>query len=213
MQPSEREELETEIRTSFDRGDLQRAASVAIRGYGPEIFGLLAMLHRREEDASEVFSRFTENLWRGLPSFGWHCSFRTWAYTVARNASISYRRQVRRRAEVHVPLPEGSELSAIQQEVRTETLSYLRTQRKTRVLALRESLSPEDQTLLVLRVDKRLAWNDLARVMHGEEGELPDDVLKREAARLRKRFQLVKEKLLALGRREGLVGAPGGDDE
>jgi RNA polymerase sigma-70 factor (ECF subfamily) len=212
MDSGEREQLERDIRHSFEQGDLQGAASAAIRGYGPEIFGLLAALHRREADASEVFSRFAENLWRGLPSFGWHCSFRTWAYTVARNASTSYRRQARRRAEVHVPLPEGSELSAIQQDVRSETLSYLRTQRKTRVLALREALSPEDQTLLVLRVDKRLPWNDLARVMHGEEGELADEVVKKEAARLRKRFQLIKEKLYELGRREGLVGTRGDDE-
>ncbi len=35
------------------------------------------------------------------------------------------------------------------------------------------------------------------------------EALKRESARLRKRFQLVKEKLLELGREAGLVG---GDD-
>lgn len=208
MDTNDRAELEAEIRRHWDAGDLQGAAASAVRGYGPEIFGFLIAFHRREDDASEVFSRFTERLWRGLPAFGWHCSFRTWAYTVARNASITYRRQARRRAEVQVPLPEGSELSAIEQEVRSETLSYLRTQRKTRVLALREALSPEDQALLVLRVDKRLAWNDLARVMHGDDSPLPEDQVKKEAARLRKRFQLVKEKLLELGKREGLVGAP-----
>jgi len=55
--------------------------------------------------------------------------------------------------------------------------------------------------LLVLRVDKGLAWNDLARVMYAEDGPLLDDEgLKREAARLRKRFQHVKERLLELKR-------------
>lgn len=53
--------------------------------------------------------------------------------------------------------------------------------------------------LLVLRVDKDLAWNELARVMHPEEAEpLDEEGLKREAARLRKRFQHVKERLLEL---------------
>jgi RNA polymerase sigma-70 factor (ECF subfamily) len=214
MDPLLRDELELEIRRYRDEGELQRAAATAIRGYGPEIFGFLVALHRHEEDAAEVFSRFTESLWRGLPGFEWQCSFRTWAYTIARNASVTYRRETRRRAKVHVPLAGQPELSAIEQKVRSETVSYLRTQRKTRVAALRESLPAEDQMLLVLRVDKQLAWNDLARVMHADDGPpLTEENMKREAARLRKRFQLVKDRLYELGRRDGLIDIdPGRDD-
>jgi RNA polymerase sigma-70 factor (ECF subfamily) len=206
-----REALERDIRRHRDDGEIQRAAAVAIEGYGPEIFGFLVAIHRREDDAAEVFSRFTERVWRGLPAFEWECSFRTWAYTIARNVSATYRREARRRAKRQVPLSDHPELSGLEQRVRSETVSYLRTQRKTRVAALRESLSPEDQTLLVLRVDKQLGWNDLARVMHAgadvDGGTPPDEAnLKREAARLRKRFQLIKEKLYELGRREGLIG-------
>jgi RNA polymerase sigma-70 factor (ECF subfamily) len=61
--------------------------------------------------------------------------------------------------------------------------------------------------LLVLRVDRRLDWNELARVL-GEAGHdaCVDPVsLARESARLRKRFQLVKNKLRELARREGLL--------
>jgi RNA polymerase sigma-70 factor, ECF subfamily len=213
MQPPDRDELERAIRRQFDRGDLDGAAATAIRGYGAEIFGFLVAFHRREQDAAEVFSRFTERLWRGLAGFRWQCSFRTWAYTVARNTSLAYRRQSRQSARWQAPWPDGSELSAAEQRVRSETLSYLRTERKTRIAALRQSLSPEDQTLLVLRVDKQLSWNDLARVMRPEDGPpLTEALLKREAARLRKRFQLVKEKLYELGRRDGLVDRPGDDE-
>jgi RNA polymerase sigma-70 factor, ECF subfamily len=207
MELSQRDELERAIRRDRDEGELQRAAATAIQGYGPEIFGFLVALHRDEQDASEVFSLFTERLWRGLPGFDWQCSFRTWAYVIARNVSVSYRRETRRRARRQIPLSALPELSAIEQKVRSQTVSYLRTQRKTRVAALRQTLSVEDQALLVLRVDRRLAWNDLARVMQGEDGPpLGPEVMKREVARLRKRFQLVKEKLHELGRREGLIG-------
>ena len=89
--------------------------------------------------------------------------------------------------------------------VRTETLSYLRTEKKDRFAAIRASLPPEDQALLVLRVDRQLSWDELARVMSSDEGEPSADELKRESARLRKRYQLVKEKLLTLGERAGLV--------
>jgi RNA polymerase sigma-70 factor, ECF subfamily len=207
MQPEQRAELEREIRQHCERGDLQLAADLAVRRYGPEIFGFLVAFHRHRDDANEVFAAFTERLWRGLPAFEWHCSFRTWAYTIARNTSLTYGRQARRRAQLHPPLPEGSQLSALEQPLRSDTASYLQTQRKSRILALRESLPREDQELLVLRVDRKLAWNDLARVLlHMEEGQLlTGELLKREAARLRKRFQIIKEQLYELGRREGLL--------
>jgi RNA polymerase sigma-70 factor (ECF subfamily) len=207
MHPEEREELEREIRQHHDGGELQQAADLAIRSYGPEIFGFLMAFHRHQEDANEVFAAFAERLWRGLPAFEWHCSFRTWAYTIARNTSLTYARQARRRAHLHPPLPDGSQLSALEQPLRSDTAPYLQTQRKTRIAALRESLPREDQELLVLRVDRKLAWTDLARVLlHVEELQvLTDDALKREAARLRKRFQVIKAQLYELGRREGLL--------
>jgi RNA polymerase sigma-70 factor (ECF subfamily) len=62
----------------------------------------------------------------------------------------------------------------------------------------------------VLRVDRQLAWTDLARVLlHGDDtSTLTEDVLRREAARLRKRFQILKEQLYEMGRREGLIVQP-----
>lgn len=96
--------------------------------------------------------------------------------------------------------------------MRTETLAFLRTEKKSRLQALRDSLPEEDRMLLVLRVDRGLAWNELARILaEGEPGELDDGpqldalALTREAARLRKRFQLVKDRLRELARKEGLL--------
>jgi RNA polymerase sigma-70 factor (ECF subfamily) len=200
------EELEREIRRRLDRGDHAGAATQAIRGYGAEIYGFLVTFHRDEEDAAEVFSIFSERLWRDLPGFQGGCSFRTWAYVLARHSSLNYRRDARRREKRQRPLPEGSELSEIVDQVRSETASYLRSERRARFTALRESLPPEDQVLLVLRVDRGLAWSDLALVLRDGEGPLGQDERKREAARLRKRFQLLKERLLELGRRAGVVG-------
>jgi len=207
MDPEERQRLENDIRGRCEARDFDGAASVAIRGYGPEIFGLLITLHGSEQEASEVFSVFVERMWRGLERFAWECSFRTWAYTVARNASRNYRDEVRRRARFHPPLPD--ELSQIAEATRTATRSFFKTEKKTRIQRLRESLSPEEQLILSLRVDRELAWSDLARVMHDGEDPLTHDDLKRESARLRKRFQTIKERLMALGRREGIFDEDG----
>ena len=201
MDAAEREELERVIRENWERRDLAGAADAAIRGYGPEIYGFLVAFHHDDEDASEVWSRVTERLWAGLDRFAWHSSFRTWVYAIARNTSIRYRQEKKRRREE--PLPEGS-LGDVALRVRTDTASWLRTSARDRFAALRDSLPEDDRMLLVLRVDKDLAWNDRARVMHPEQEEdLDEEGLKREAARLRKRFQHVKERLLELKRAIG----------
>jgi RNA polymerase sigma-70 factor, ECF subfamily len=207
MDAEKRRTIDADIRRLAEGGDISAATSVALRAYGPEIYEFVAALHRNDTDASEVFSLFAEKLWRSLPSFRWDASFRTWAYAVARTSSLDFRRAEKRRAARVVPLPEGSALSAIEDEVRTVTRSYLRTERKDRFAELRARLPPEEQELLMLRVDRQLSWDDLAVVLHGEDAPpLGADEKKRAAARLRKRFQHLKEKLYEMGRREGLVG-------
>ena len=206
MPAADREQLEQEIRTRSARGDLAGAAEVALRGYGPEIYGFLHAFHRSEQDAAEVFSAFTERLWRGLPSFAWDCSFRTWAYVIARNAARTHRDQARRHARGAVPLEDGSALSGIAEQVRSETAPHLRTETKSRVARLREALTEEQRMVLSLRIDRNLAWNELARILHDGAEPLDEAALKRESARHRKAFQGIKETLAELARREGLLG-------
>ena len=187
--------VEADVRAACNDGDHAHAATLALRALGPEIYGFLAALHR--SDADDVFAMFSTNLWRGLPKFAWQCTLRTWAYTIARNASHRYRRGERHQ-RAHTGLDDADQLA---QEIRTATQSYLRTDFKTKFAELRATLSPEDQELLILRVDRGLQWNELALALSDE----PPADLAKEAARLRKRFQLVKEKLLELGRQQGLV--------
>jgi RNA polymerase sigma-70 factor (ECF subfamily) len=206
MDEAGRTALEEDARARCAAGDFDGAATRAIKGYGPEIFGFLLALHRDEQDAGEVFSIFTENLWKGLRGFSWTCTLRAWAYTVARHASYRHSKNARRDAKRHAPLEGASEAGVLAVKVRTETLTYLKTEQKDRFAELRASLPADDQTLLLLRVDRKLAWEDLARIMLSEEaGPLDEALLKKESARLRKRFQLVKEKLLEMGREAGLV--------
>jgi len=200
------DEIEADVRQRVEKGDVDGAATAAIRGYGPAIFSLLASLHRSEQEASEVFSLFTEGLWRGLGTFAWQSSLRTWLYAIAHKASLRYRRDARRHEARFTAVPEGSELSQLAEQIRSETLPFLRTKAKSRIAQLRDALPPDDQMLLVLRIDRGLSWNDLATVLRGEDEEpLEGDALKREAARLRKRFQLVKDELRERGREEGLL--------
>src|SRR5262249_40892622 len=99
MQRDQLEPREALVRTLAEAGNLDGAATEAIRLYGAEVFGFLLVLHPGDEDvASDVFSAFCENIWKGLGRFAWECSLRTWVYAVARNASHAYRRAAQRRA-------------------------------------------------------------------------------------------------------------------
>jgi RNA polymerase sigma-70 factor (ECF subfamily) len=63
---------------------------------------------------------------------------------------------------------------------------------------LRETLDPDDQTLLSLRLDRELEWEELAVVLSGEGTPVT-------AVALRKRFERLKDRLGRLAREEGLL--------
>ncbi len=186
--------MEQAIREACQREDWQTAATLALRRYGPEVLGFLVGLANSDQRGREVFSAFCEDLWRGLPGFAWDCSLRTWLYVLARHACSREKRGERRRPR-GVPLSQAPSVAGVAWQVRSGTRTYQQTEVKERVRGLREALPELDRMLLILRVDRELSWRDLARVVLG--GSPTPVELEREAVRLRKRFQLVKERLRA----------------
>jgi RNA polymerase sigma-70 factor (ECF subfamily) len=199
-----RETLEHRIRELCDAQQWGPAATTALRGYGPEVLGYLSAMCRTETDAAEVFSSFCEDMWKGLPRFRWQSSFRTWAYTLARHALYRLGRDPQRRAGRNVALADSPEVLELAEQVRTTTMIHLRTETKNKFTALREQLEPDDRTLLILRVDRKLAWNEIAAIM-AEEQEPTAEQLKRGAATLRKRFERAKERLRKLATEQRLI--------
>lgn len=202
MQEGARAEIERSAREACERGDFSSAVVSIVRGYGPEVFGFLVATHKSEQDASDVFSDFTLAVVRGLPNFRWGSSVRTWAYAIARNASHHFRRDGGRAAKRRAS---GSELDDIANGVRTSTLAFLRTSARSKLEQLRDSLEPEDRELLVLRVDRNFSWEDVAQAFHEGDEPLEGAALTRASQRLRKRFQLVKDTLRELAKRENLA--------
>jgi RNA polymerase sigma-70 factor (ECF subfamily) len=181
-------------------GDMAGVAAGVLREYGPEILGLLVALLRDHEAAAEVYAEFSASLWTGLPGFRAESSLRTWAYRIARNAAARFRRDpLRRRGVAFADCPEVEDIAY---RPRTETATYRRTEAKDGVSALRRALDPDDQMLLVLRVDRALAWDDIAQIM--SDGEVADAVARRRAAAsLRKRYERIKDELRTLVARGG----------
>ncbi|MBO6934171.1 MAG: sigma-70 family RNA polymerase sigma factor [Deltaproteobacteria bacterium] len=195
---------EDELRRDHAEGDKTTVVTHLLHTEGAAILGFLHSRLGSADAAQEVFARFCEDLWRGIESFEWRCSLRGWAYTLARHAEARYRRDRGRahRRQLRLDDAPAGVLAAVD-HVRTTTRLHLRSEVKDRMRALRERLPEEDQTVLVLRVDKGLSWNDLATVMQGQE--VDETTLAREAARLRKRFQLIKSRLRDWAREDGLL--------
>ncbi|HEY7725783.1 MAG TPA: sigma-70 family RNA polymerase sigma factor [Anaeromyxobacteraceae bacterium] len=187
--------LDEEVAALRKSGDLEQAATVAIRALGPEILGYLTAMVRDPSDASDVFSQFAEDLWRGLEGFRGDASLRTWAYRLARHAALRRERDPFRRRGERL---ETTQASAIAGSILASTVvrHELRAQQLAR---LRSRLDEGERTLLILRVDRGLSWGEVADVLAGEDGARPEE------GALRKRFERLKDKLARAAREEGLI--------
>ncbi len=195
---------EEAIRALVASGDVDQGVSRLLSVFGPEVFGFLRGALGSEADADEVFAAVSVKIWRALHAFQWQCSLRTWVYVIARNELARFAQGARRRNLGRIT---SSVLENVVARVRTETISALRTERRSRLAALRDELPVDDRTLLILRVDRDLKWEDVARTFLAEGECASDALIKRESARLRKRFQLVTERLSQRAREEGLLPA------
>jgi len=183
-----------QIRALLAAGDARGAATAALQAQGRDVLGYLRALLRDEHLASDAFSVFAEHLWRGLPTFRFEASLRTWALRLAWHAALNvkgeaWNRRVRR-------LRTG-EASVLAEQLRTATA--VRVDRQRQVLEkLRTGLSDEECSLLVLRIDKALPWQEVAAIMAAEGCAV-------DAAAVAKRFERLKEKLARRARELGLV--------
>jgi len=179
-----------EIRELAARGEVERATEHVLRTYGAELISWLCATLPSESDAYDAFSRFSEQLWKSLATFEGRCSVRTWCYLLARQSAAAIRAQSHRKHETLL-----SSLPSIHHAV-THLWDTTRAQASVAddvYSQIRRALPEEDQTLLVLRVDRNLPWRDIAIVLLGADAS--DDDLTRRATALRKQFERIKDRL------------------
>jgi RNA polymerase sigma-70 factor (ECF subfamily) len=206
-----KDSLEERVRELVARRDFREAAGLAIRGLTPAVWRYLLNVLRDEADAGDALSHWAEGLWRGLTSFRFECSLRTWALRLATNAAVNVRNAAWRR---RVRRFRTGEASAIAAETRASSLA--RVEREARGLeVLRRSLSVRDQSLLALRIDQGLSWEEIAEVLSrppsaGVRGPPPATPGPAagppvSAATLCKRFERLKARMARKAREQGLI--------
>src|SRR5262245_21811063 len=177
---------------------MEGAVRIALAHYQTEVYSFLYARLGSESDAHEVFAQMSEDLWRGIEGFEWRSSFRTWLYTLARHAAVRFERSPANQRGRRQSL---SRVADAPVRERSRTRPYLRTDVKDRFAELRATLSPDEQSLLVLRVDRLMSWEDVARVLHDAD----DTALRRRTANLRHRFRQLVLRLRERAREEGIV--------
>jgi RNA polymerase sigma-70 factor, ECF subfamily len=200
-------DVEVEIARLRAAGQWKQVATLAIESYGPEVLSFLEAMLRDHADASDAFAQACEDLWKGLPRFEGRAAMKTWFYTLARHAASRLRRS--ERPGRLAPL---SEITDVADRVRSRTRPHLRTKVKTGFAAIRAALDEADRMLLVLRVDRAMSWNDVARVMAEVGDDDSEAAVARAAARLRKRFQTVKEAIRDRAAAAGLIATDDAED-
>lgn len=165
-----------------------------MQAFGPRILRYLRSTLRDENDAADAFSDFAERLWKSLGAFRGECSLKTWSFRLAVNAASNLRDEAWRRRVRRLQTEEASALAA----------SVLRTTpmrveaELDRLAKLREALSHEEQSLLNLRIDQRLSWEEIAEIL-AEGGRAPTP------AALSKRFERLKARLARMASDAGLL--------
>jgi RNA polymerase sigma-70 factor, ECF subfamily len=186
------------IRQLIEQGDAAGATQLILQAYGVEVLGYLMTLVKDESAASDAFADACESVLKNVLKFRGESSTRTWFYAIVRHAAYHEVRSQRRRR--------GDRLSGLQEvlvaPVRTATAAFQRTAVKDEVSRLRDALSDDERELLLLRVDRRLSWNEIAQVRLGQPSA---EELTREAARCRKQFERAKTHLRRLAQEAGLL--------
>jgi RNA polymerase sigma-70 factor (ECF subfamily) len=190
-------ELDEAVKERCASGDYARAATLILERLGPAVLSVIHGRFRDPHHSAEVFSRFSEALWRGLPGFAFRTNVRVWVFTLARNSGNRYLDRELRRERRGVPLSRvPDEVLGAARLTQSRTLPHLRGENHARLEALRATLCDDDRQLLALRLGESLEYSEIACVFLGE-GQHSDTALAREAARLRKRMQLLKRSLKA----------------
>jgi RNA polymerase sigma-70 factor, ECF subfamily len=175
-----------------EQAGLARSLSLLIRRYAVEVRAFLRSRTGSRHSMEEVYSVFTEDVWKGLPQLRSEKHARTWLYVVARNALSRHVRFKRRWRLRHTFSGLDSAPAELEQSYGTQRGNL---QQLTPLLA---ELSEPDRELLDQRLVKALPWREIALASARAAGDTSEAFVTRESARLRKRYQLL---LLALRQR------------
>lgn len=168
------------IERALAAGDTLGAARLTFDAYGSAVLSFLLALLGEQTATQAALAHFGDQLWRGRETGaddGY--SVRCWVYRLAWKSALRV---------LNGELPASPSPGAARDAARTESSEHTRLDPRL----LRDFLASDEQMLLILRVDRGLAYGELARVVHGP---LSGPQLASASEALKQRFQIVKAEL------------------
>lgn len=180
-------DVDAEVKSALARGDTRAAVEATMEVLGPELRGYLHATVRDADGAAELYGELGEQLMIGIPRFRGESSVRTYVYAIAWNLVRYHRRRTRRERARQVVEADDSRLEA--PDPRTPTAPHLRTTSKLRLAEARSKLTPEELTLIVLRVDRGMAWSEIGAILGVGTAAADTAVLRKRFERLVRRLR------------------------
>jgi len=179
---------------------IPEASDIVLARLSPELRPFLHRLLGELTLVDEAHAATCDRLSKELRSFRWDCSLRSWIFIVAT-------REARRCRLRHPQGRRAAKSSTTVSPVDGATWTHSPTVRQDIVEALRESLSEEDRDLLVLRVERGLAWREIAAAFLDDEAA-DRDIIARGAARLQQRYRSIRDDLKSALAKRDAAGLP-----
>jgi len=199
-----RRSSEKSIHAAIEQRAWVRAARAAEQLYGPEIFGFLSRVLSGGFAARAAYMGWANGLRPLVRKLRSSSSLRAEMYALARRQTAVQRQHRRPPAELGTAAPDipTFEATALPAPPEMPPMGPFRMGARVRPEVLRNALPPDDLEILILRVDRRFSWRDVAIT------SLPwrtreDGAIDEEADRLRARFREVKRALLRAAQRSG----------
>jgi len=162
---------------------------VLLSRYAAEVRSFLRSRTSSRYSMEEVYSAFSEDVWKGLPQLRSDGHVRSWIYVIARHALSRHVKLKRRWRNRHTFSGVDTAHADLRQSYAT------REGNQSQLAPLLSDLSEADRMLLERRLVQAMAWRDIALESARAAGNTSEAFVTRESARLRKRYQLLIEAL------------------
>jgi DNA-directed RNA polymerase specialized sigma24 family protein len=178
------------IFAACDQRDFRRATTLLIHAYAARVRAFLNNRLRDSAGCAEVFAVFSEDVWKGIASLRGRTSVVPWVFVLARNALYRHGRAQQRWAVRHVSLDAAPDVPTSDDQV-----AELDGVGHAHIAPLLHQLSASERWLLDQRFVAGNSWNEIARAQLVSARPPDHDAVLRESARLRKKSQLIVQRL------------------
>ena len=195
------DELDTQVARHLANGAWNEAVELVVTKLGPKLRAFVAAAMGDAAQADDVWSDVLLDLYRGIGTWGGRASLEAWCWRIVRNACHRAWQARQREGRRRGLLARFASRPSFLFGRREDTPPWKTTPVRNLVQRLRDELPSDDRLLLLLRIERRLSWDEVAEAFRGPGDKTASA---RQTAALRKRFERIVARLARRARDEGV---------